>query len=233
MTAIIRIQPKDAPNFMASKWLHYDVLVDDTKIRHLLEHFGSGFYLFSTLGVAPRGEHELKIDDFVNQWKGYIDALKAGNVPNDQDNRFYCTAALTKTLSALRALDVGNDREIIIAYEPLIQMQLHRFNYSQADHKFHSMSFGQKSISWGVRLSYPQLYQNPQTRVVVDATDENLFVNATLFQELKSWIRANTQPTPFLIDGKRVNDPMRIGKECFSWINNHAQLKENGLFVAG
>lgn len=228
---LIRLLPKQAPNYMASKWIHFDLLVETAVMQDLLQHLGEPLHLFSVLGVANRQEHVISQNVFLDVWQRYIDTLKAGNIPNDADFRFYLTCALTKTLSALRAVDVGNNREIIIAYEPLLQMQIHRFTYSHQDATFHSMAFGDKSISWGVRISYPQLFQYPETRVVEDALNASTFVNAELFSKLRSWIRSSTQATPFMVDGKKVNNPMRIGKECFSWINNHAQLKACGLSI--
>lgn len=230
---LVRILPKQAPAYLASKWIHLDLLVETKAMQSLLQSFGEPLYLFSVLGVAPKGGHELKQGAFLEVWQRYIDTLKMGKVPCDADYRFHFTCALTKTLSALRAIDIGNDKEILIPYEPVLQMQIHRFSYSEQDCKFHSMAFGEKSISWGVRMSYPQLFQYPETRQVEDAQDTSRFINAELFIALKSWIRANTQPTPFVVGDKKINDPMRIGKECFSWINNHAQLNTCGLKIYG
>jgi hypothetical protein len=231
MTDLIRILPKQAPNYMASKWIHFDLLVEKEGMKSLFASLGEPLYLFSTLGVAPVNSHEIQIPDFLDEWQRYIDTLKAGLLPTDADYRYFFTAAITKTKSALRALDLANEKEIIIPYEPVLQMQIHRFSYSLADEKFHSMAFGDRSISWGVRISYPQLYQYPATRTVENALDESAFINAGLFTALRSWIRANTQATPFIVQGKKINDPMRISKDCFSWINNHAGLQNSSLTI--
>ncbi len=41
----------------------------------------------------------------------------------------------------------------------------------------------------------------------------------------KQWVRDNTRATPFSVEGKKINATMRLGKNCFSWINHHPQLK--------
>lgn len=218
-------------HYMASKWIHFDLLVETHLMQDLLESLGEPLHLFSVLGVAKKGEHILSKKAFLDGWQRYIDTLKTGKIPNDSDYRFLFTTAITKTLTVIQKVDIGNDREIVTPYEPLLQMQIHRFTYSHQDAAFHSMAFGEKSISWGVRMSYPQLFQYPQTRIVEDALDPERFANAELFLKLRGWIRANTQATPFIVDGKKVNNPMRISKECFSWINNHAQLIACGLSI--
>jgi len=223
-----RLLPKQAPTFLASKWLHIDLLTES--MESLFEAMPE-FFHFSTLGVQEKGKNAIQRADFLSSWHCYISDLKNGKVSDDFRFRFFATSLFTTTLESIRALDIADDKEIIIPYEPCLQMQLHRFTYSSLDHKFHSMAFGQNSISWGVRLSYPQLFQYPHTRVVEEALDAERFQNATLFLAVRQWMRANTQPTPFEIKGMRVNVPMRIGKECFSWINNHPELKNRGLQV--
>jgi hypothetical protein len=57
------------------------------------------------------------------------------------------------------------------------------------------------------------------------------FPNTVLFHQIQRWMRGATIPTPFLVDGKGVNVPLRLGKRCLSWINTHAQLKAKGIRV--
>lgn len=228
---LLSILPKEAPPFLASKWLHLDLLIETDSMKELLEHLPKPLYLFSTLGVQPRSGNAISHERFLQVWQSYLDVLKNGQSPPDCDFRFFFTACLSAELHALRAIDIGQDREIIAPYEPIIQMQIHRFSYSSIDDKFHSMAFSEKSISWGIRLSYPQLYQYPHTRQVIEALNEERFSNAKLFNILRRWIRHHTQATPFLVGGQRVNVPMRIDKACFSWINNHAELRNRGLQV--
>lgn len=216
---------------MASKWLHFDVLCETEELEKLFQSFGEPFYIYSTLGVGKTGEHALSQESFLDAWQRYLDELKAGLLPEDRNYRFFFTAVCTKTLDAIRAVDIGNERQIIISYEPLLQMQIHRFSYSSMEKKIYSMSFGEKSVFWGIRISYPQLFQYPNTRVVEDALDASRFCNAELFSHVKNWVRKTTQPTPFMIEDKKVMDPMRISKASFSWINNHAGLKACGLII--
>jgi hypothetical protein len=42
-------------------------------------------------------------------------------------------------------------------------MQIHRFSFSEKEKKIYSMSFGEKSVFWGVRIFYPtpELWRMP------------------------------------------------------------------------
>lgn len=90
------------------------------------------------------------------------------------------------------------------------------------------MVFGQTSLFWGVQFSYPQIFMDSGDPKKVDGS----FANTSLFQEIRRWARDETRATPFLFQGERINVPIRLGKNCFSWINRHPQLLQYNLGVA-
>jgi len=228
---MIRISPKKAPPYLASKWLHFDLLVDTQEFRQLFDSLGSSISLFSTMGVQPKDKSRIVIEEFLQVWQRYIDDLQQSKKVDERLYRFFFTALLTQDESYIRALDLPDDKEMIVPYAPCLQMQFHRFIYSKTDKSFKSQSFGQTALSWGVRLSYPQLFQYPETRAVENALKKEKFSNAELVPALRSWLRKQTIPTPFLIDGKKVVTTSRLGKNCFSWINAHPDLRANNLEV--
>jgi len=57
------------------------------------------------------------------------------------------------------------------------------------------------------------------------------FPNTALYRSVQRWMRAHTIPTPFHVNGKKINVPMRLGKKCLPWISEHCQLKEKGIKV--
>jgi len=225
-----RAAPKDAPQFFASKWLHIQVLIDSEEMQDLFHTMGE-FLIFSTMGIKPVGENQISKAHFLEQYGRYIDLLKAQKSIDDDALRFYFSAVLTRSEEALLAIDVGNNREIIRPLKPILQMKLHRFDYSYVDGKIRPSVLGKDTVSWGVEISYPQLYQDPVTRVCEKATNPLFFPNAELFKKVQLWIRANTLPTPFVAQDVRIRCPIRIGKKCFAWIDCHKELKERNLKV--
>ena len=85
------------------------------------------------------------------------------------------------------------------------------------------------SIHWGIQFSYPQIFQ--RGNVFTKVSDPQQFPNTSLFTKLVQWLRTHTVPTTFIWEGKKIATPFRLGKQCFSWINAHPQLKEHGIFV--
>ena len=104
-------------------------------------------------------------------------------------------------------------------------------DYSEHDGKFRPMVFGLDSVTWGLQFSYPQLFMDGRTKEAFAVVESEEFPNTALFHQLQRWMRQNTLPTPFLVDGKRVNSPIRLGKACLPWINRHPQLAPKHLQV--
>ena len=128
--SIHRCTPQEAHPFLASKWLHTQFLIDPEEMQHLLQALGT-IYLFSTMGVQPVGGNRISPERFLKHYGVYIELLKKGVPPVDQEFRFYFTSVITSSLDALQAVQVGADREIIRPLLPVLQMQLHRFDYSK------------------------------------------------------------------------------------------------------
>lgn len=221
---------KETPPFQASKWLKTQVLLDAHEMEMLLEQLQkASFYQVS--GVCQAGQEKLEKHVFLQKYREYIDALKRGESLPEADYRTFFSLAITLTPEALRAVPVDAGRLLVRVVQPVIQMQPHSMDYSMPDKKFHSMVYGSESVSWGVQFSYPQIFQDSFTKKIFSVKESPEFPNTALFKQLQRWIRHNTIPIPFLLMGERINIPVRIGKECLSWINHHPDLKRKKLEV--
>ncbi|MDP1834344.1 MAG: hypothetical protein Q8K75_00295 [Chlamydiales bacterium] len=212
----------------AAKWLKVQVLLDVMEMRTLLETLGD-ISIYQTGVILPKHQGKVTVDQFLEVYQTYIEMLKRGEVPEDNAFRQMFSSIFTRVLDALYALDLGEDQVIIRPCSPIVQSQLHRLGFSHIDNKFRSMVFGKDSLSWGIQFSYPQLFEDPDSKEIVEVGDE--FPNTALFKDLQRWIRHNTLPTPFMVNDERVNIPVRLGKQCFEWINNHPQLAQHQLKI--
>jgi hypothetical protein len=213
--------------YLASKWLHIQFLISIDEMKNLFNQLGD-LFLFSMMGVHPIEEQHVSQERFFEAYGQYLTTIRSGEVIKDEAFRFFFTLAVTKTKEAIQEIDLGNGRGLVRPKFPVVQFQLHRFDYSPVDGKIRPMVFGRDTISWGLQCSYPQLFQNPETRNVEQALN---YPNGSLFRSIQQWIRHNTLPTPIIIPNKKVNVPLRIGKECLEWVNNHKELIARGLRV--
>ncbi len=214
--------------YHASKWLSVALLVDANEMKSLLETLGS-FLIYSVGSVVKRGEGLISHESFLSCYAQYVEALKRGSLPDDSTYRTLFAAVWTTSSDHLYALHVGSEGQLIRVVKPVIQLQAHQLDYSMADGKFRPMVFGKDSVLWGIQFSYPQLFEEPKTHAVLKVDESPQFPNTLLFRALQQWTRQNTAPTPFIVGDKIINVPMRLGKSCFAWINQHPQFAKKGL----
>ncbi len=200
-----------------SKWLSIPALLGAEELEALLNELAP-VQLFVTGQVLESAF--FPIDQFLAQYRRYL-ANFSKELP---------TMLWTTTAEAIEIRHVEGKGELARPILPIVQVQPHTFSYSPLDGKYRSQVRGEGAISWGLQFSYPQIYENPTTRAI-EKIDES-FPNTALFRKLQRWVRRNTLPTPFVAEGNRTNVPIRLGKGCFEWINNHPQLAAAGIEVA-
>ena len=169
---------------------------------------------FNVSEILPLADLEVDQESFLSSYRHYIEGLKAGTLATFR----HFSSAISIDPEAFHTCMIGSEKYMAKPLKPLIQMQQHRFFPSKTAGAFHSMVMSQESIHWGIQFSYPQLYQDEHLMVkAVKETEE--FPNTALFKKLQRWVRTRTVPTPFIVEGRQVNVPIRLGKNCFSWIN--------------
>jgi hypothetical protein len=196
--------------FQASKYLKYQVLCDVEELKILFENDFRIFHFIT-------GE-EIPKETFLRIWAEWIEGLKEGKLPLNLRDLFAC--CFTTDDLSLWKQQLPNGKFLLKISSPVIVVEAHEFIYSEG--QFHSMVRGNDSIFWGMQMMFPQIYQDPKLQEFREVKSGD---NYELFQKIKQWVRDNTRATPFLADGKKINATMRLGKNCFSWVNNHPQLK--------
>jgi hypothetical protein len=217
------------PSFQASMWQTCRLLIEAKEMEDLFQALGS-FWIVQISGLVPIGEEIIQKEKFLSLYSNYIAALKQGEILLDSRLRNYFSSVLTVDLESLYAVKVNEQQSMVKIRKPVVQLQNHRFDYSSADGQFRSMVLGQDSIHWGLQFSYPHFYQDEKLEVFTVKEDAQ-FPNTTLFKNIQKWVRSNTIATPIEVEGKKVNVPIRLGKQCMSWINSHPQLKSKGLKI--
>lgn len=224
--------PVSSTPLQASKWVQIQALLDPSEMRMLFEAMGEcSLYLVGR--VLPKGEEKVSIEHFLEEYTRYVQVLRMGS-PADAMTEFRAafTLVLTKAEDHLFLSEIPGDRVIARASLPVVQMQLHTIGYSAIENKFRPMVLGAGNLHWGIQLSYPQLFQHPHTKEIISVFQQTCFPNTPLFRVIQQWMRTHTVPTPFIAQEKRINVPMRLGKNCFSWIHEHTQMHSMGIHVA-
>ena len=204
------------------------ILVDGDEMRELFA-FLKTFEIFDVSRKVTAQQARISKEDFLKVYDGYVEGIKKGKLIDETDLRPYFSSVFTVTSDALYAIEVGKDQFLIKPRCPVVQLKRFHFIYTDS---FHPGVMGEGSVTWGIQFSYPQLYLDPKTNAIGKVEKNEHFPNTELFQKIAKWVRDHTSPTPFAVQGKTVNQPIRLGKKCFGWINNHPRLKGKNLYVS-
>lgn len=221
---LLRIStPEQEGLYQGSKWLKFQVLCQRDEIEQLFERIRP-FYIFPLTGIVDG--NPISEEGFLSEYESWISGLKNGRVPEDRSLRKILAAAFTDDLDSLWLQAAGKGYLVKIA-KPTLLVQAHFFSYSEMDGVFRPMSMGQGSIFWGLQFSFPGVYQDAKTMELKEVG------KSEMFESVRLWVREATRATPFLVEGKRSNSSIRLGKLCFSWIGNHPQLQTRGISIHG
>lgn len=206
-----------------SKWTKLPLLISVEEMEDLFDSI-TPFSLYQVQKVTLPEEGVIPISTFLKEYGHYIDCLKRGEPPP-----LLSAPVMSAIAEALFAIPTTEGRQLYKPRLPVIQIQGHSMRYSSTDQSFRSQLFGADTISWGLQFSFPQIYEDSLTHEIL--TTRSL-PNGLLFHEIQKWIRRHTLPTPFIVEGRRQNVPFRLGKGCFSWINTHQGLQNQGISLS-
>lgn len=228
----LRISTPDKEGVMqTSKWLKHAALLSSEEMKNLLLSLGS-FLILDVSRVVSLEKAFITPEDFLEKYSDYVTSIQKNLPPQENIWRPYFSSIFTINTDKIYAMKVGENKFLIKALEPVVQLQMHYFLHSKVDKKFYSNVQSKDSVSWGIQFSYPQVYQRPHDQSYVRVDGKEGFPNSSLFHHLVKWLRLNTLPTPFLYEGKRNVVSFRIGKQSFTWAGLHSDLAREGLVLS-
>lgn len=228
---MFRVSTTDVEGHLnVSKWLHIQLLLDSTEMRDMLNEMGE-FLIVHVGAVMDPSQVLLSRDEFLRVYDEYVGTLKLGQDPPLLSYLSTFSCALSLGEEEFYAMQVGPSQLLIKPILPVVQMQAHTLGYSAVDEQIYPMARGSDTITWGIQLSFPTLFQAKKKAEPSNTLTDASFRNAKLFQSIQKWVRLHTRPTPMFLKQKKINLPVRIGNQCFSWINNHPMLRFHGLLI--
>jgi len=218
-----KADPKQVGPYLCSKWISHHFLVSLEEFKDLLDMFNTNYIfqigkMFSDLTVDFKNE-------LIQAYEHTLSVLKEGKIDLNLLKQSL-PVAIGKSPEAFYLFSPKEDIYTVKISKPVLQLQLNTFRYSHLDKTIRLNALGADSIFWGFKLSYPQIFQDPNTNKIekIDSTFENF----AYFSQIRKWMRDKTSVARFIIDQKKVVSTLRIGKKCLSCINLHPQLKEIG-----
>ncbi len=182
----------------ASKYFLYHVLISPKEMESLIS-FLPLFNIYNVSEVTT--EKKISKEAFLSLYRQYMEEAARGEFPS-------FSAAWSLDEEAIECKEVRPGMFFQKAIRPVIQLRAHY--YSISGKEVNPMSFGKKSIPWGVQFGFPLLYRDPETKEVIEPLKKG-GGNLPLFQALKAWMRTNTRPVKMFIEGEEVMTTLRKG----------------------
>ena len=208
-----------------SKWLRHAALLSLKEMEIFLDSLGS-FYFIPAAGLVSLGNWQITKEEFLLQYRSYVEWLNLhSELPSPSFRKFF-TLMLSSSLEDFYAVPTSSDRFVIKARRPVIQIQLYHCFISRFDGQIHPMALSQESFSWGIQISYPQIYEDPVTHQFSKVMLSKDFMNTEVFKEMVQWFRKNTKPVSLEIQEQKIYAPFRIGKESTELVSSHLGLQK-------
>jgi len=205
---MLKISTRDNEGEMkTAKFMNHRAKLSSGELEALFAFLGP-LYLVRASGIMPEKEFLMSVDEYISDTN--------------------CAVMLSKTLDPFYLQEVRPGGYIVKAVSPIVQLRPHNFMFSKVDHSFHSGVLGRDVIPWGIQCSFPQIYTHSHSGDVVESLKSAECINTPLYKRLAQWMRRNTLPVPFLLDGKRVVAPFRSGKIDRE---THLELEKRGLNI--
>lgn len=208
-----------------SKWLKTAFLLDREEMGDFWEVLASCFVV-SPIQKVSKEKWQVSKDHFFTQYETYLSWLRSEEEfpPAALCKEF--TLMLSAALDAFYAVGLSSDFFLIKARSPVVQLQMYHCFISRFDRKIYSMAMNADSFTYGLQISYPQIYEEPHTGQFKKLLLEEDFPNTILYKKIIQWIRHNTKPEIFLLGEEERVAPFRIGKKKKDFGSEHKRFKK-------
>ncbi len=215
------------PPYHVSKWAYIAALLSAKELKELF-HTLKIRQLCDISRVLPFDQLTISVETLLENYQSYLEGLIDSS---SLQNHKIATYGFASSLEHFRAMQVGEDRFILKPVLPVLRVQKYQFNVSE-EGKVLSMVQGQGAIRFGLQFSYPMIFQDPDTLHVLNVLRcENFSRTTSLYRILNQFIREHTNPLAILWQGRKRRLPVKLGKDCFSWVGKHHDL--GGLIPDG
>ncbi|MES2199773.1 MAG: hypothetical protein V4489_06360 [Chlamydiota bacterium] len=208
-----------------SKWVKHAVLLDREEMESLWEVLASCI-IISPIQKVSKEKWQVSKEHFFTWYEKYLSWLRLEDDFPPPDLRKEFTLMLSTFVEAFYAVSLSSDQFLIKARCPVIQIQIYHCFISKFDRKIYPMAMNADSFTYGLQISYPQIYEEPHVGKFKKMLLEKDFPNTILYKQIVQWLRNHTKPATFFLGDKEEVAPFRVGKKEKDGIGDHKRFKK-------
>lgn len=134
------------------------------------------------------------------------------------------SSALSQDSSDFSVTNLAGEKVLVKPRQPVIQLRPLSLSISP-DGALQTKSWGKDHIFWGIQLSYPQIFQDPDTKEIIQALANH--PNGKLFKEILRWFRHHTKPVSLAKREKSLAFSLKVGSKSVYLLAKHEQIKKS------
>lgn len=201
-----------------SKWLYLYLLLDSQDWRLFFQEF-SPFNCLITSSLQKKNHFCVPFEDFINAYEEYALLLKKDGCIDLSKFRTIFSISLTKDIDDYEMLEFEDERVLIKPQLPMIQFRPCSWLLSSND-EVKMRNYGGSSVSWGIEIGYPGVFQDPKTKQIKNALTE--LINGQFYKEIMRWVRKHSTCVTLQSNDIMIKTPLRIGENAKKWMNEYA-----------
>jgi len=195
-----------------SKWLRHAVLLEREEMKEFLRFLEPCLFI-SPVKIVHKENWQIREEDILASYEQYLRWIRSNPEIPPAELRKEFTLMLSPAVDSFYSLPVGADRFLIKARIPPVQIRMYHCFISSVDGKILPMAMNVDSFTFGLEISYPQIYEDRKTGEFKKVLLDKGFSATPLYKKISGWLRKHTKPAPIEIRGKKVMAPFRMGKE--------------------
>ena len=208
-----------------SKWVKHAVLLDKEEIEAFWQLLASCI-IISPVQRVFKEKWDVSKEHFFAQYERYLAWLELEEDFPPPALRKEFTLMISSFIEAFYAVSIPSDQFLIKARAPVIQIQMYHCFISKFDRKIYPMAMNADSFTYGIQISYPQIYEEAHTGKFKKMLLEKDFPNTILYKQIIQWLRHHTRLATFTLGDKEEIAPFRVGKKEKDWMNSHKRFKK-------
>lgn len=206
-----------------SKWLRHVLLLSLEDMEACLDFLGS--FCCIRAGMTTQASIVVSKEEFLHYYTLYLEEMQhITHLASPALRRFF-SLFWTVDPADVAPLLLSQDKILMKPIKPVVQVQLCHCLWNKQSHRIDPMALHADSFSFGLQISYPQIYEDPQTHQFSKVLLSQEFSATPLFLAFVQWMRAHTQPVVVSIAEKKIASTVRMGKKSVSLLALHQGLQ--------
>jgi hypothetical protein len=211
-----------------SGFLQQTVLLSLDDLKKLFESI-SPFEFFNVSSVQTQGSKAIGLSDFLDVYEQFLkDLFEEERIDVKKYGPIF-SLAIASSQSCFFKQEFSEGRFLLKPKRSVIQLQPLGLFVSSLDREIHIKSFAQDAESFGLKLSFPTIYEDVGSHQIHELKPDDS--EYTKFNLIRQFVRHHTKPLIIVRDQEKKVYSVRYSEDLKSQVSKMSFFERHGLKV--